>query len=305
MAERSSVDTAASLVTVGVGGFLLFQLVQRLRYRATRPGMEDPGGQLVRRLQWVTVALAAVVAIAAVGLLAWLGPVAVILVVFCVVIAVVGGIAAAILLWLAAEQRRRTCRYVICEADYANAPRQIKAALRRIYKSARSVRSGAAYQRDMFGDLGIDQVVYSAAERAILSSELAAAARDLRPDAKASDQALLDDVNEQIRTIKDELASIRSGIQARRKICRRLVATSHCGEHSMTISRGAHFDHSSRPCQLRFNSAYPVPSPLAFQPSVNTAPHATAARAPKYTSVGIACRNRQVIAIGRSPSWDT
>ena len=210
MAERSSVETAASLAVAGVGGYQLFRLIQGLRHRATHPDMEDPGGPFIRGLQWMAVTLAAVVAVATVALLVWLGPVAIILLVLCVVIAVVVWIAAAIWLWLAAQQRRRACRYVICEVDYTDAPRQIKATMRRIYRSARAVRSGAAYQRDMFGDLGIDSVVYSAAERAILSSELAAAARDLRPDAKASDQALLDNVNEQVRTIKDELAGVEA-----------------------------------------------------------------------------------------------
>ncbi|WP_396908636.1 hypothetical protein [Mycolicibacterium sp.] len=210
MAERSSVETAASLAAAGVGGYQLFRLVQRLRHRATHPDMVDPGKDLVRWLQWVACGLAAAVALVAVALFAWLGPVAIILVVVCVLAAVVAGVVAAGWLWVVAEQRRRACRYVLCEEDYADAPRQIKSTMRRIYRSARSVRSGAAHQQDMFGDLSLDQVVYAAAERAILSSELSAGIRDLRPDAKAADQALIENVNEQIRAIKDELASVEA-----------------------------------------------------------------------------------------------
>lgn len=172
--------------------------------------MEDPGAQFARWLPRVPVVLTVFVVIAAAALLVWLGPVAIILVVVCALVALLVWAVAALWLWSAAEQRRRANRYVICEADYADAPRQIKSMMRRIYRSAQSVRSGQAYQRDMFGDLGLDHLVYSAAERAILSSELAAAARDLRPDARPNDRALLDDANVQIKAIKDELAAVEA-----------------------------------------------------------------------------------------------
>lgn len=210
MGERSSVDSAISLSVTAVGGVQLFRLVQRLRHRATHPDMEDPRKDLARQLQLVAIGLAAATAIATGGLVTWLGPVAVLLAIVVGLVAIVAGFAIALWLWLAAERRRRALRYVICEDDYSDAPRQIKSTMRRIYRSAQSVRTSQAHQRNMFGDLSLDEVVYRAAERAILSSELAAAARDLRPDAKSSDQTLLDEANDQIRAIKDELAAVEA-----------------------------------------------------------------------------------------------
>ncbi len=224
MVERSSIDTAASLAAAGIGGHQLFRIFQRLRHRATHPDMEDPGKQLMHWVQWVALGLAATVVAASVALLTWLGPVAIILVVAALLVAVVVWIIVALGLWSVAEQRRRDARYVICEADYADAPRQIKSTMRRIYRSAQSVRSGPAYQRDMFGDLSLDQVVYSAAERAILSSELAAGARDLRPDATAGDQTLLDGVNKQIGAIKGELATVEAAFKRSGKTAETLSA---------------------------------------------------------------------------------
>lgn len=158
----------------------------------------------------VPVALIAVVALIAAGLFYWLGPAAIVLVIGCALLALLLWAVVSMWLWLRAEQQRRAARYVICEADYEDAPRQIKSSMRRIYRSARAVRAGHAYQGDMFGELGLDHLVYSAAERAVLSSELAAAVRDLRPDAKRSDHSLLHDADAQVASIKDELASVEA-----------------------------------------------------------------------------------------------
>jgi hypothetical protein len=162
------------------------------------------------------------VAIAALALIARLGPVAIILVVVCALVALLVWATLALVLWSAAEQRRRASRYVICEADYADAPRPIKSTMRRIYRSAQSMRSGRAYQSDMFGDLGLDHLVYSAAEQAILSAELSAATRDLWPDAKSNDRALLDEANAQIQVIKDELAAVEVTLKRSSKTAAKL-----------------------------------------------------------------------------------
>jgi hypothetical protein len=197
----------------GVGGFYLFQLIRRLMYRAVHPDMEDPGKRYLRWLWLVPIVLTVVVAAAAAALFHRLGPGAIVLVVICAFLALlVWGIVAS-WLWFAAEQCRRASRYVICEADYADAPRQIKSTMRRMYRSARSMRSGQAYRQNMFGDLELDQLVYSAAERAVLSSELSAAARDLRPDSAPGDRTVLDDANAQIRAISDELARVESALK--------------------------------------------------------------------------------------------
>ncbi len=213
MSENSSGGALVPLVGAGIGGIYLVRVIQRLRHRAVNPDMEDPGQRFVRWLPWVPFVLFAGVAIAAVALIAWLGPVAIIFVVACALVALLAWATLAFVLWSAAEQRRRASRYVICEADYTDAPRPIKSTMRGIYRSAQLMRSGRAYQSDIFGDLGLDHVVYSAAERAILSSELCAAARDLRPDAEPNDRALLDDANAQIQAIKEELAEIEATLK--------------------------------------------------------------------------------------------
>lgn len=166
-----------------------------------------------RWLPWVPMVLLLFVAYVTVALTNWLGPDGIILAIACALVALLLWPTLAFMLWSAADRRRRADRYVICEADYADAPRPIKSTMRRIYRLAQSVRSGPAYQRDMFGELGLDQLVYSAAERAILSSDLSAAARDLRPDAMANDRALLDDANAQIQGIKDELSAIEATLK--------------------------------------------------------------------------------------------
>lgn len=210
MGDKSAADSAVSLGIAAAGGIQVFKLFRGLRHRATHPTMEDPGKDLVRRQQLAAALTAALAAIAIIGLFAWLGTIAIIPAVVIVLLAIIVSVAIALWLRLIAERRRRAVRYVICEDDYADAPRQIKSTMRRISQSARSVQDGQAHQRRMFGDLNIGEIVYGAAERAILSSELAAGARDLRPDAESTDQALLDEVNEQIRAIKDELAAVEA-----------------------------------------------------------------------------------------------
>ncbi len=222
MGEKTSAESIASVGVAAVGSVQLYRLFQRLRHRAIHPAMDDPGKDLVRWMRLAAVGFVVVVAIAAAGLFAWLGPVAIIFAVMISLIAIVAWLATAVSLWINAESRRRAVRYVICEDDYADAPRQIKSTMRRICRSAKSVRSSQAHQRDMFGDLSLDEAVYGAAERAILSSELSAAIRDLRPDAQSSDQALLDDANQQIRAIKDELASVEAALKRGAKSAEKL-----------------------------------------------------------------------------------
>lgn len=227
MGEKTSAESIASVGVAAVGSIQLYRLFQRLRHRAIHPAMDDPGKDLVRWMQLAAIGFAVVVAIASAGLFAWLGPVAIVFAVVIGLIAIVAWLATAASLWLTAERRRRAVRYVICEDDYADAPRQIKSTMRRICRSAQSVRSGQAHQRDMFGDLSLDEAVYGAAERAILSSELCAGIRDLRPDAQSSDQALLDDANQQIRAIKDELAAVEAtfkrGAKSAEKLSQRVT----------------------------------------------------------------------------------
>ncbi len=227
MAPTSPVDRWGTLVGVGVGGYSAVRLVQQLRHRAIHPDMDDPGNRYLRWSPWIPAILLAVVAAAAIALFIGLGPIAILPVAICVAVAIVLWAIASASLWLMADRQRRSVRYAICEADYTDAPRQIKLTMRRIYRSAGSLKAGQAYQRDMFGDLGLDHAVYSAAERAIHSAELATAIRDLRPDAVPSDRILLEDARAQIRAITQELsaveATLKRGAKAADKLSERIV----------------------------------------------------------------------------------
>lgn len=78
-----------------------------------------------------------------------------------------------------AALHRRATGYVISYDSYKHAPRSIQVSMRRIYKSAASIEGGRAHRDGMFGDIEVTRLVYSAASRAVLSSELAESARDL------------------------------------------------------------------------------------------------------------------------------
>jgi len=214
MAENSPGGGLVNLVAAGIGGIYIIRLIQRLRRRATNPNIADPGRRYMKWLPWIPAVLIGVLTAAVIALFAVVDPflAAIFVVVIALLLAAVGLVAVAGTL-VTAEDQRRAQGYVICEDDYADAPRQIKSTMRRIYRFARSIRSGQANQRDMFGDHGLELVVYSAAERAIVASNLAAAARDLKPEAKASDRELLDDANAKIRAIKDELTVVEATLK--------------------------------------------------------------------------------------------
>ena len=78
-----------------------------------------------------------------------------------------------------AALHRRTTGYVISEDSYKNAPHSIKVSMRRIYKAAAAIETGRAHTDGMFGDIEVTRLVYSAAQRAVLSSELSASTTDL------------------------------------------------------------------------------------------------------------------------------
>lgn len=87
--------------------------------------MEDPGAKLTRWLPAIApVALAVVVAVGVATVSAWGAVVGGVLTVASLLVVVIAGIVFAAYLWLAAEDYRRKEGYVVCEADYADAPRQ-------------------------------------------------------------------------------------------------------------------------------------------------------------------------------------
>ena len=109
---------------------------------------------------------------------------------------------------MAAEDRRHATGYVICEAQYLAAPGKIKASMRRIYKSRASLKAGTASQSGMLPGTEIDRLVYQAARRALLSAELATAARELSADARAEDNDALGAASAKLQEIQNQLIDV-------------------------------------------------------------------------------------------------
>ena len=168
------------VIWAGVGAAYLVSVYQQLRRRAVDPDGRDPASRISLMIKWGCPALALAVVVANVVVFSRVGIAALLIVLVLDVGAVLGIAALAMRLWEIAEGRRRQTGYVICEASYVHAPRHIKSSMRRIYRSGRSVRAGRAFCDQMFGDVQLDQLVYSAAQRAVLSSELSEAVRELK-----------------------------------------------------------------------------------------------------------------------------
>lgn len=178
-------------------------------------------------VSWLCFALVVATLIVDVAAFGALGSGALRLVLLFDVVAAVGIAALGAALRDRAESRRHRTGYVICEADYADAPHHIKSAMRRIFKSARAVRGGSAYQTGMFGDLELDRLVYSAAERAVISSELCAGVRDL---GEAQDGELFDTA-EQLADIRRYVREVEAALKrAAKTACRLSTSLSDCAK---------------------------------------------------------------------------
>ncbi|BBX34854.1 hypothetical protein MMAG44476_34781 [Mycolicibacterium mageritense DSM 44476 = CIP 104973] len=225
MSRNFSAGTAITLVGAGARGFILYRAFQQLRRRAVDPDMKDPGTKLTRWLSWIplgSVAVVAAIGVAAVW--AW-GIFGVLLTIACALVVVVVATVVAAYLWLAAEDYRRKAGYIICEADYDSAPRQIKSTMRRIYRSARTVRTGRAHQDGMFGELELERLVFTAAQQAVLSSDVSAGIRDLKPDAGPADRELIADADAQIKEIADHLVEVEARLKRTASTASRLSET--------------------------------------------------------------------------------
>ncbi len=179
----------------------LVRAIRQFRRRAVDPDRQDPARLIYLLIIWGCPVLALGVVAANIAVFDKFGLTALFPAVTLDVVAAVGLIVSALYLWHLAEARRRCSGYVICEASYVDAPHHVKSTMRHIYKSARSVRSGRAYQDRMLGDGELDRLVYSAAERAVLASELSAAVRDLAANAEPDDDA--------VNHAKEQLGEIR------------------------------------------------------------------------------------------------
>jgi len=200
------------LTWLGLGAVAIY-LVQRFRRRAVDPDVEDPARHLTMLLKWGCPALVAVIAGVNIAVVSIIGVMPQLLLLFVADAALLLGIAAlAVCLWDRAEALRRQTGYVICEASYADAPRHIKKAMRRIYSSARAMRGGTAYQTGIFGDMPLEQLVYSAATHAVTSAELTAAIRDLEIDCGPDDRAALEAAHRRQQEIRTYLQQVEAAL---------------------------------------------------------------------------------------------
>ncbi len=212
--ERASGGGAAlPLITAGVGAGYAYRVLRQLRCRAINPDVQDPARNLMRWLQGLAIAVAALIVAVAVALFWSMGPVAIIFAVPLALLLVLLGLLGALYLWAYAEMERRKGGYVICEVHYPDAPRQVKASMRRIYRAARSVKSGVAYTSGVLGKVEMDRLVFAAAERAVVSSELSAAVRDLRPDASEEDRTTMENAANQIKEIVAHLGDVEKALK--------------------------------------------------------------------------------------------
>lgn len=214
---KNEVDTAGGVlgtIAAALGLYAVVQFILRIRQRVRNPDSSDPASGLIAMLRIGPSVLLVVLVVANILAVAKWGLVAVIALIALDLLAVLAVGGGALFLWERADARRRSTGYVISELDYAAAPRQVKSAMRRIFRAARSIRGGRAYSEGMFGDIELDQLVYGAAERAVLSSELSTAMTDLKPDATAADKAVLDHANEQIDEIIAYLGTVESSLHA-------------------------------------------------------------------------------------------
>lgn len=213
MSKNSAARDLVSVVAVGTHGFILFRAIQQLRRRAVNPDMKDLG---LKQTRWlpaiIPAAMVLVVGIGFAAIHAW-GAIGVFVTLICALVVMIAAMIIAAWVWLAAEDHRRKVGYVICEADYGTAPRQIKSTMRRIYRSAQVVRTGRAYQEGMFGELELDRLVFSAAEQAIVSSQIACGIKDLKPDSESGDRELIAEADGQIKQISAHLSSVESTLK--------------------------------------------------------------------------------------------
>lgn len=206
-------DGLASVAVAGVGGFVLLRKVLQYRRRVINPDMKDPAPGFRFRWNLVLAAFAlAMLALAVAVFGAWdgVGLLASILLLVVTVFVVPFGY---VTIWLMAEDRRHSTGYVICEAQYLAAPSKIKATMRRIYRSADSVRAGHAYRSGMLSNAEMDRLVYGAAQRALVSAELASAVGELRMDARREDKEALDAANAKLAEIQDHLIDVEKSLK--------------------------------------------------------------------------------------------
>lgn len=181
--------------------------------RVVRPGATDPA----RAYKWLLICATAMLAVALVAVNVWVitryGVGALIPATSVNVIGASGLIALSVIAWISVERRRRRAGYVIADVSYRHTTAEISSSMRRINRSARTLGKGKSYHWGVIGDIGLDQLVYQAAEHAVVSSELSAAATKLKSSRDPDDQeqvsaatARVDEISRHLREVEASLA---------------------------------------------------------------------------------------------------
>jgi hypothetical protein len=214
-------DGLLALFGLALGAMHVVRLYRYLRTRVIRPGAADPA-RLLKSLLYGVPLLAVAVFMANVAMFDVWGLDAVITVIVLDVVALFGLPWLAAVLWVAAEEQRAFTGYEISEHSYPDAPRQVTNAMRRIHNSARTVSHGRANAEGMFGDLQVHQLVYEAAQQAVMSSELSEAVRDLKSSQTSEDRDALDSASTQLDEILQYLVEVEASLKRAAGIVNRL-----------------------------------------------------------------------------------
>lgn len=222
MGTGTSGNDGTSLFLAATGAIFVFRIYREIQTRVVQPGGQDPA----RPLKWLLICGVPVLAIGIVvaNVIAFkaFGVDALILAILLDVIGLIGLTCLAGALWTAAELQRRQTGYVISEHSYLAAPRSVKSSMRRVHKSARTVRGGRAHQAGMFGDFELDQVVYEAAQQAVVSAELTTAVDELQGAATTEDaealKAAAGQLDEILHYLQDVDASLKRAASTASKL---------------------------------------------------------------------------------------
>ncbi|QRY53789.1 hypothetical protein [Mycolicibacterium septicum] len=211
MSKESSGAGLLAALPLGVPVYALYTFCS-YRWRAVHPGRRDPGVWMlpIAIAGWLAVLTAVVVANAVA--FDFYGGDALFPAICLDIVAAIGLVALAVFLWEYIESRRRRSGYVITVVNYMHAPRQVHTSMRRIYSSARSMRRGRAYQDGMFGDIELDELVYSAAEGAVLSSELNDVIRGLKNGSAEKDRDTVAQAKRELVQIRKHLEEVEAAI---------------------------------------------------------------------------------------------
>jgi hypothetical protein len=117
---------------------------------------------------------------------------------------------AVFVIWTFVEFFNHQQASTIVEKDYLDAPPDIRRTMARIYRAARSVRRGEAHTRGFIDGTELQRVVYSAAQQAVLSSELSVDIRELTLSRDPEDRRTVAEAEKQIDGIRKNIKAVEA-----------------------------------------------------------------------------------------------